>query len=200
MSDIYEALKFLKKNDTALAEIIDQKDTFKLKSSDNYFKDLVSTIISQQLSFKVYATLEKRVFDKLNNKIEPETVLELPDEVYRACGISGSKTAYIKNLAEFYKVNKSFFKKIVKLEDEEIIEQLTKIKGIGVWSAQMFLIFNLGRLNVFPIKDGGIRAAVKKLYKFKKDPTDKQMLKIASKWGDYKTIATWYLWRYLENR
>jgi DNA-3-methyladenine glycosylase II len=200
MKDIVPGIALLKAKDPLLSGVIEAKGAFTLKPSADYFKDLISTIIAQQLSWKVYSVIEKRLFDKLSHSFSPEDVIALPDEEYRSCGISGSKTSYIKNVANHFKENPEFFRNINKYSDEEIIKGLTGIKGIGVWSAQMFLIFNLRRLNVFPLKDGGIRGAMKKLYKFKKEPTDKQLNKIAAKWGDYKTIATWYLWKYLEQK
>ena len=199
MNQISQGIEYICKNDVVLGEIIKQKPPFRLKPSDDYFKDLVSTIISQQLSFKVYRTLEKRLFDKLNHTLTPETILVLPDDEFRSCGLSVSKGKYIKNVAEFFIKNPGFEKSINKLSDEELTAQLISIKGIGMWSVQMFLIFNLVRLDIFPMKDLGIRNSIKKLYKFKTEPTEKQMLKIAKSWGNYKTIATWYLWRYLEN-
>jgi DNA-3-methyladenine glycosylase II len=200
MNEVTKGIEHIRRNDPVLAKIIKEKSPFNLKPSDEYFKDLVSTIISQQLSFKVYRTLEKRLFDKLNHNFSPKEVLALPDEDFRKCGLSVSKGKYIKNVAEFFIQNPGFDKSIKKLSDEEITAKLISIKGIGNWSVQMFLIFNLVRLDVFPMKDLGIRNAIRKLYNFKKEPTEKQMLKVAAKWGSYKTIATWYLWRYLENQ
>ena len=192
-------ISFLSKSDPILGTVIEKHPPFDLKPSTEYFKDLVSTIISQQLSFKVFRSLEKRLFDKLDNKITSKTILALPDEEYRKCGMSSSKAKYIKNIAVYYKENPEFFKNISIMTDSEIHDGLISIKGIGEWSIQMFLIFNLVRLDVFPMKDLGIRNSIKKLYKLKDVPTEKQMLKIANKWGNYKTIATWYLWRHHEN-
>ncbi len=195
MNGIAKGIEFIYNNDPVLGIIIKEKPAFNLTPSEDYFKDLVSTVISQQLSYKVYRTLEKRLFDKLGQNIIPEAIIALPDEEYRSCGLSVSKGKYIKNVAEFFIQNPGFSKSIKKLSDEEIYEKLITIKGIGSWSIQMFLIFNLVRLDIFPMKDLGIRNSIKKLYKFKQEPTEKQMLKIAAKWGSYKTIATWYLWR-----
>ena len=194
-----QAISYISENDPILGKVIATHPRFDLKPSKEYFKDLISTIISQQLSYKVFRTLEKRLFEKLDNNVNPDSILALPDTEYRNCGLSTSKAKYIKNLAIYNKENPEFFKHISKMTDKEISDGLISIKGIGEWSVQMFLIFNLVRLDVFPVKDLGIRNAIKKLYKLNEVPTEKQMLKIAKKWGNYKTIATWYLWRYHEN-
>lgn len=200
MNEIEKAIALLKKNDPILKDIIQKHGPCLLQRSDNYFRDLVSTIISQQLSIKAYLTIEKRLFDKLNNKITPKNILALPDEDIKSCGLSLSKTKFIKNVATFSQEKPTFFKNIDNLSDEEITNELIKIKGIGVWSTQMFLIFNLNRLDIFPLNDGGIRRAISLNYKFKGDITEDKILKITKKWGNYKTIATWYLWRSLDNK
>jgi DNA-3-methyladenine glycosylase II len=183
-----KGIEYIKRHDPVLRQVILKSPAFDLKPSGNYLKDLIGTVISQQLSYKVYFVLEKRLFLKLGNKIEAGRVLRLPDAEFR----------YIKNVAAFYKDNPGFFGNIDKYSDSEITAGLIKIKGIGEWSVQMFLIFNLVRPDVFPLKDLGIRRAIQKLYGLRSEPTEKQMLRIAEKWGNYKTIATWYLWRSLE--
>jgi DNA-3-methyladenine glycosylase II len=197
---INKALKYLSDIDPVMAKLIREKLRFNLKPNSDYFSDLISTVISQQLSFKAYKTIEKRLFDKLDNKILPDNILSLPDEQIRSCGLSNSKCGFIKNIAFFYKQNPVFFNNVHKLNDQKIFDTLIKIKGIGYWSIEMFLIFNLVRPDVFPVKDNGIRNAVKKLFGFRKTPTDKQMNKIAEKWRPYRTVATWYLWRSLDNQ
>jgi DNA-3-methyladenine glycosylase II len=200
MKEIEKGVAYLRKSDPVIKRLIDKYGTCLLKPSENYFQDLVSTIISQQLSMKAYLTIEKRLYDRLKNKVTPDRILSLPDEDFRSCGLSGSKTKYIKNVAEFSKEKPWFFKNLNKLTDDEITVELLSIKGIGYWSVQMFLIFNLCRLDVFPINDGGIRRTMQNLYKIKGENADSRLLKIADKWGKYKTIATWYLWRSLDNK
>jgi DNA-3-methyladenine glycosylase II len=161
----------------------------------DYFSDLCETIIQQQLSGAAGDTIWNR-FLKLFPRLTPANLLAKSDKDIRAVGISWSKVSYLKNLAKYAK--KFDLTELRTMPDKEIITQLTKIKGIGPWTAEMFLMFTLGREDVFSFGDLGLRNAIKKLYKFKKDPSRKQMEKIVRKWTPYRTHAARILWKSLE--
>lgn len=167
------------------------------KTAD-YFSDLVETIICQQLSDKAGATIFERFVNLFpQQKVTPGGVLALTNEKIRSVGPSWSKVNYIKNLAA--QVTKSSLKlnTLHKLNDEEVISQLTKVKGIGRWTAEMFLMFSLGRKDVFSHGDLGLRRAIQRLYKFKHPPSQKKIEKIVAKWSPYRTYACRVLWRSL---
>lgn len=153
-----------------------------------YFEDLVDAICSQQLSGKAAQTIFGRVKQFLG-KITPENILSKDDEDLRKCGLSYAKIKYVKDLADKVRNSNIEIRKLDTLSDEEIINELTKVKGIGRWTAEMFLMFSLARQDVFPLDDLGINKAMKKL-----------KLKKSDRWKPYRTLAGWYLWRSLENR
>ncbi len=173
-----------------------------LQTHTNYFESLVDAIISQQLSGKAAETIFKR-FKALfpGNKFpSPAQVLAKSDAELRSVGVSGPKASYIKNIAAGFADGSLDFDHIDKKTDEEITAMLVKIKGIGRWTAEMFLIFSLGRMDVFSFGDLGLRNAVKKLYRLRKDPSPKQLHKLSSRWQPYRTCASLYLWASLNNR
>ncbi len=155
-----------------------------------YFEDLVDAICSQQLSGKAAKTIFGRV-KTLLTKITPENILPKTDQELRDCGLSWAKVSYVKDLAEHVVGSKLKVESLNTLSDEEIITELIKVKGIGRWTAEMFLMFSLARPDILPKDDLGINKAIKNLKISAKD-TDK--------WKPYRTVASWYLWRSLENR
>ncbi len=160
--------------------------------SNDYFSDLCEIIIQQQLSEKAGETIWHR-FLKLFPRLTPAKVLATPDATIRAAGISWSKITYLKNLAKH-----GDLRRVRDMSDEQVIRELTKIQGIGPWSAEMFLMFSLGREDVFSYGDLGLRRGLQKLYKFKKEPTIKQMEKIVRKWSPYRTYGARILWKMVE--
>ncbi len=169
--------------------------------SGNHFRSLCREIISQQLSGRVGDVITARFEALCVNRIEPERILELCDESMRNTGMSWSKVRFIKALAEA--VRSGMFGEegldgLEELGDEEVIVRLTKVKGIGRWTAEMFLMFSLGRDDVFSHGDLGLRRAIQKLYGFKKEPTKKQIEKLEKRWTPYRTWACRVLWRSLE--
>lgn len=177
--------------------------TIKPISKSKYFEDLVDAICSQQLSGKVAKTIFGRVKNLLV-KVTPESIISKTDQELRDCGLSWQKVSYVKDLANKtangeLQIFTLRDKKLDKLSDEEIINELIKVKGIGRWTAEMFLMFSLARPDVFPIDDLGIKKGFEKV-------TGKKWDKIKSakfaekKWKPYRTVASWYLWRSLENR
>lgn len=194
-----KAREYLLEKDPVLAEVIKKSPPLEWKIGGNYFVSLSGSIISQQLSMKAADTIYTR-FQKLfkNERINPEDVLLLSDETIRNCGISYSKITYIKDLARKTLESGIIFEQFDQMTEQEIIDELVKVKGVGVWTAQMFIMFTMGREDIFSYGDLGLRRAIEKLYKLKKEPTQKQAEKIASKWKPYRTIACRYLWKSLE--
>ncbi len=165
-------------------------DAIKPIKSSLYFEDLVNAICSQQLSGKAAETIFRRV-KKLLVKITPKDILSKADQELRSCGLSWQKVSYIKDLAEHVVSDKLKVESLNTLSDEEVIKELVAVKGIGRWTAEMFLMFSLSRPDILPKDDLGINKALKNL---------KIKLIDAKKWKPYRTIASWYLWRSLENR
>lgn len=166
----------------------------KRKVSD-YFLDLVDAIVSQQLSGKAAATIFERARVGVGSGLSPTAILKTPDEKLRNFGLSLAKTKYIKDLSEKVERGDLNLKNLANLSDEAIIEELTKVKGIGRWTAEMFLMFTLARPDVFPIDDLGIQKGFEKIIR-KTDKT--KMLKYSERWKPHRTVAAWYLWRTLE--
>ena len=171
-----------------------------IKEEEDYFINLTRSIIGQQLSGKAAATITSR-FENLfpKKKINAKYLLKLSDEVLRKVGMSYSKASFIKDLAKKTLNGEVSFKNINKLNDEDVISHLIKVKGIGPWTAEMFLMFSLARPNIFSHKDLGLNRAIQKLYDFKNTPTFKQVEKIISKWEPFKSYASFALWESLDN-
>ncbi|OGK12135.1 hypothetical protein A3B40_04970 [Candidatus Roizmanbacteria bacterium RIFCSPLOWO2_01_FULL_37_16] len=188
-----------RKVDPILYAVIEKVGVFGPKVSDDHFSELCEIIINQQLSDKAAATIFGR-FRKLfpQEKITPQALLKLAAEKIRSCGTSNAKVSFLKDLAAKVLPEELRLDQLNKLSDDLIIKKLTKVKGIGPWSAEMFLMFSLGRDDVFSHGDLGLRNAIKKLYKFKKEPTKKQIEKIVEKWKPYRTYACRILWKSLE--
>lgn len=165
----------------------------------NYFFRICKEIVGQQLSSKaghaIFARF-KNVFPQ--GIVYPEAVVAASHEVLRDSGISHAKARYVRNLAESVVSGDLDFKNFRKLSNEQIIEKLTKVKGIGPWTSEMFLMFTMGREDVFSPGDLGLRKAIKKIYKFKKEPNKEQIEKIVSQWSPYKTYGCLALWQALD--
>lgn len=193
-----EALKHFKKADPILYEVAASIDPFVLEKSQNHFVRLTRSIVGQQLSVKAASTIWSR-FEKLFKKeITADAILKLKDDDVRACGISYPKIKYIKDLAEKVHTKQLLLDAFEEADETTIIESLTKVKGIGTWSAEMFLMFALARPDVFSVKDQGLKNAMIKLYGLK-NPTEKQLLRLSKKWSPYRTYACRILWESLDN-
>lgn len=192
-----DAKIYLRKKDKALKKIIDAYEGELLVTKGDAFFTLARAIVGQQISVKAADSIWKRFHEKVK-KMKPEHVVAVPVEELRACGLSGSKVAYLHSLAHHFINNKKLIKRWPEMDDEAIIQELTSIKGIGRWTAEMFLIFHLGRPDIFPVADLGVLKAIYRHY----NNSDKMKLadvrKIAEKWAPYRSVATWYLWRSLD--
>ncbi len=193
--------KYLQSVDPILgAAIAKIQMPYSKKRNANMFRSLVESIVSQQLSVKASDTIFKRFELLFGNKFpKPEQVLKMPDSKLRSVGLSGQKVKYIKDLARKVHQKEVALHRLKKMSDEEVIEHLIRVKGIGRWTGEMFLMFALERPDIFSHGDLGLRNAIQKLYGFKKPPTEKQIEKIVIKWSPHRTLASRYLWRSLDN-
>lgn len=205
--DIYEAAAaHLSANDPALAPIIERAGPSTMRPHRNYYQELVDSIISQQLSVKAAATIERRFSELFELKDgampSPEQILTKDIDELRAAGLSRGKAAYVRDLAQRIADGKLQFDQMDRKSNEEIIAELTAVKGIGTWTAHMFLMFCMGRLDVLPVGDLGIRNGVRKLYELDYLPTPDDIIGIAEKyhWHPYESVAAWYIWHSLDNK
>ena len=193
-----EAITHLKRTDPVLCRIINRVGDYGIEFRNPDFGTLVRSIVYQQLSGRVASVILGRLVKAAGGKLTPASILKLRPARMRTLGLSGQKTAYIRDLARHTRDGRVLFEELPVLSDEEVIERLTAVKGIGVWTAHMFLMFSLRRPNVLPTGDYGVQVAVKKHYKKRKLPKPKDMAKIAKCWEPYRSIACWYLWRSLD--
>jgi DNA-3-methyladenine glycosylase II len=196
------AIKHLKK-DPVMAKIIEKAGPFRMEYREPHFENLVRSIVSQQLSGTVARVIFGRLLEAVTaatgeRGLTPAGILRLRTERMRRCGLSAAKTLYIRELAKHTKRGRVVFESLPELEDAAVIEHLTQVKGIGVWTAQMFLMFALRRNDVLPVADLGIRVAMKGAYELEELPKPAEMERIAAAWKPYTSIACWYLWRSLD--
>lgn len=191
--------KFLSKN-KIISPLIKKYGPCKIRPRKkiDYFEDLVDAITGQQLSGKAAATIFGRVKEKSGGKLTPESLLKLSKEELRSCGLSYAKCSYVTDLAERVKEGKLKVKKLNDLPDSEVAAELIAVKGIGRWTADMFLMFALGRNDIFPIDDLGIKNGVKKLTG--QDLAPKELSEFGLQFSPHRTVAAWYIWAALDNR
>ena len=170
----------------------------KITYRDPAFETLARAIVFQQLSTKAATTIYRRLEEAAGGALTPESIQNLSVGEMRRAGLSRQKLGYIRDLAEHALSGKVDFARLPAMSDEEVIASLTDIKGIGVWTAHMFLLFSLRRPNVLPVGDLGVRTAIQRAYRKRKMPTPKQVEQIAKGWHPYCSYAAWYLWRSLE--
>lgn len=194
------ALSHLAQADPVMARLIERLGPLGLKATDNYFFTLVDSIASQQLSGKVAATIVKRIQALAPDKESPDAqdILAIHEETLRGVGLSWSKVRYIKDLAQRVADGRLDLAHIAQMDDEEAIKELVAVKGIGRWTAEMFLIFSLARSDVLAVDDYGLRGAVKRLYGLPDLPKPAQMRQIGEAWRPYRSYASLYLWRDLD--
>ena len=179
-----------------LKKIIKIHPPFEWPKTGDVFTDLVDSIISQQLSVASAASIYARFKKLFKTKITPKKTMALTIDQLKSIGLSGPKSNYVQNVATAIISGDLDIDKLHKSTNEEVVEQLTSIKGIGPWSANMILMFSLDRRDVFPVGDLGIRSAMNKLYKMDRED-HKAMIKLAEKWSPHRTLASRYLWKSL---
>jgi len=189
--------------DKRFKKLIDTHGSFELKKRKNLCTYLCASIMSQQLSTKVATVIHNRFLDLYGGKEPtPEQIIATPPATLRAIGLSNAKVSYVQNVARFAIEQGMDHKKLSKMNDEEVIEYLTQIKGVGRWTAEMLLMFALGREDVFAMDDLGIQNAMIGLYKLKREDKKvfrEKMLTISQKWSPYRTYACLHLWRWKDN-
>ena len=189
------AVKHLQSNDPVLSKLINKhRQKTYLISVNSIFITLTKIIIGQQISIEVANSIESKI-KKLLGNINTKKILATPNQHLRDCGLSFRKVEYIKGVAEIIKSKPNFFSKLESMDDADAIKELVKLYGIGLWSAEMFLIFHLNRQNILPLGDIGLINSYCKNYKINRNAFTKQISKTRKLWEPYCTVATWYLWR-----
>jgi DNA-3-methyladenine glycosylase II len=195
-----QATRHLRRRDPVLRSVIKRVGPVTVKLEKNRFQALVRSIIAQQISGKAARAIGQRLMESIRpQRLTPEVIAAIPIEKLRSVGLSPQKAAYLHDLAAHIADGRVKLSRAHRLSDDEVIEQLVQVKGIGVWTAQMFLIFSLGRPDVFPHGDYGVRAAIRNLYGLQDLPNKAQSFEIAEPWRPYASIAAWYCWRSLDN-
>lgn len=199
-NNINSALKHLSKHDKVLSRIIKKNAFCNLQPHNKYFNSLLRDIVGQQLSLASAAAINKRFMNHFKHKPKPEDIISTDEITLRSFGLSNAKVKYVKDLSQKIISEEISLKGLKHKTDEEIIAELTKVKGIGIWTVQMFLIFTLGRPDVLPVTDLGIRKSIMLNYGLKKMPDEKKVAEISQKfnWSPYNSIASWYLWEALD--
>ena len=194
----HAAIQHLKKSDSVMATIIERVGPCVMQFEKPTFHALAESILYQQLNGKAAESIMNRFVGLAGDPLTPEGILKLSDTQMRGVGLSRQKTAYLRDLSEKTAAGLLEFERMPEMSEEEVIAHLTQVKGVGVWTAHMFLIFTLRRPDIMPVGDYGVQAAIKKHYKKRKWPKPVVMLKIAKPWVPYRSIACWYLWRSLD--
>ena len=195
------AVRHLTRVDPVFAEVIRRVGPcrFETHPEGSHFDAVARSIVYQQLSGKAAATIHGRVLDLYGGRAPtPLELAETPDERLRGAGLSRQKLTYLKDLGARVAAGSLPIETLHDLPDDQVVESLVQVKGIGRWTAQMFLMFRLGRPDVLPDLDLGIQKGIQKAYRLRKLPPPARVLSIGAKWAPYRTIASWYLWRVLE--
>jgi len=192
------AIAHLRRSDPVMAQIIKRVGPCELAVLKPNFETLARSITFQQLHGTAAATIFGRVQKAVGRSFTASAFLKAEPETLRACGLSRQKLASLTDLAERVAGRQINFKKLRDLQNDAVLEVLTQVRGVGVWTGQIFLMFALQRPNVLPVGDFGIRNAVRQAYRLKEMPTPADLQKIAACWHPYCTVASWYLWRSLD--
>jgi DNA-3-methyladenine glycosylase II len=193
-----KAILHLKKADPVLRGIIESVGPCRMEYGEPEFASLAEAIVYQQLNGKAAVTIFNRFADLAGRPLTPQGILKLTEAQMRGAGLSKQKLSYLRDLAAKTHAGELNFAQLPGLPDDEVIQHLTQVKGIGVWTAHMFLMFALRRPNVLPTGDYGVQVAMRKHYKKRKLPKPLQMEKIAKSWEPYRSVACWYLWKSLD--
>ena len=191
--------RHFRRNDPVLHAVARRVGVCQLKPHRDRFGMLVRSIISQQISVGAARSIRGKLEALVGEpKFSPEAILKLTERQLRSAGLSKRKLSYLRDLSQKSLDGTVKLSRISRLPDEAVIEQLTEVKGIGRWTAQMFLIFALGREDVFPIDDFGVRSAIVKLYQLDESPPRQSLVEIGARWSPFASIGSWYCWRYLD--
>ena len=194
-----KAKRILSKRDPVLRKIIKKYNKSFLTTRNNPFFSLCRTIVGQQISTRAADSIWSKFEEKCKKSITPNTVIQISSRSLKSAGLSRQKISYLKIIAKAFKSKSFDIRKLKRMNDEKAIDYITKLKGLGVWSAEMFLIFNLNRPNIFPIKDIGLLRAISKNYKTSYPPSKRFLDKISRLHAGYRTMFTWYMWRSIDS-
>ena len=186
--------------DPKLRKIIANVGDIQIRTLTNPYEALVDSVITQQISDAAGMSIAQKFRALFGKKYPlPEDILAKSDQILLSSGITRAKLRCIKDISKRVLEGDIEFQKFSSMDDEKIISELVEIKGIGRWTAEMFLIFGLGRLDIMPLGDLGLKRGIQKMYSFSELPTNEKILKISSKWRPYRTVATWYIWKGIQN-
>jgi len=199
-SPIYwqKAKRILSKRDPVLRGVIKKYKKGFLTTRNNPFFSLCRTIVGQQISTKAADSIWYKFEQKCKKRVIPSTVLKLPSRTLKSAGLSHQKVSYLKNVAKSFRDKSFSVRELKKMNDKEAINYVTQLKGLGIWSAEMFLMFNLNRPDIFPIQDIGLLRAISKNYKTSNPPSKRFLDKISKLHFGYRTVFTWYMWRSID--
>lgn len=199
--ELLAGVEHLRVSDPVLAPVIAQYPAPTFRPHTDYYRELVDSIVSQQLSVKAAATIMKRFVDSFGHFPEPQEILDRDFDELRSVGLSGQKTNYIRDLAQKVLGGEVKFDHLDQLSNSDIIAELTTVKGIGEWTVHMFLIFCMGRFDVLATGDLGVRNGIQKLYDLGQTPSPTDIIGISEQnhWAPYESIACWYVWKSLDN-
>ena len=197
---IRKATKHLESSDRVLAVLIKEHGPCVIAPAlDNPFHALVSSIISQQISAHAARAIKGRMFDLMRaNRFTPKGILKMSPKDYRTAGLSRAKIKYIRELALAAKDGEIDFSSLAGFEEEKVISKLITLSGVGIWTAEMFLIFGLGRPDVLSVNDAGLKKAIKLAYSLQHIPSADEMILIGEPWRPYRSVASWYLWKVVD--
>ncbi len=191
-------MEHFSKSDPVMAAVVRRTGPFALKQNKKYFIVLCQAIVSQQISTRAAETIARRFHALFDGKVPtPARVATLTEERLRSAGLSRQKSSYILDLGQRFLDKSIQTRSFHALSNDEIVSQLTEVRGVGRWTAEMFLIFSLNRMDVLPVDDLGFRAGLKSIYNMKALPDAKRIRVMAKKWRPYETAAAWYAWRSL---
>jgi DNA-3-methyladenine glycosylase II len=203
-ADIYnQAANHLRLHDPVLAQLIDRHGPFVVRPYSDYYDQLLASIIGQQLSVKAAASIKQKVKDLFAGRFPaPAQLLRADEQTLRGAGLSRAKVVYAQDLARHIQAGSLRVDDLPALSNEEIIKELVAVKGIGEWTAHMFLIFALGRLDVLPVGDLGVRNGIRLNYGLDHAPTPEECRELSRKnhWHPYESVASWYMWQSLDNQ
>ncbi len=194
---VAKALKHLSKSDPVMKQIIGRAGEIRIEPTDDYFKCLVNSIISQLVSTKAADTVSARLEAYVSGLVDPQALVQIDTETYRSFGIGPQKSGYIRNVAQAFLEDAARYNALHELEDHEVVKSLTAIRGVGKWTAEMFLIFGLGRLDVFAPDDLILRQMTIKHFDVGENPTRRELVAFAERWAPYRSVASILLWRSL---
>ena len=192
-----KAVRSLVRRDSVIRDLKREHGLPTFRPHRDYFTTLVRSIVSQQISGSAARTIIERLKEAAGSLNDPQIFVDMPEDVLRGCGLSAQKMSYIRSLSEHVLDGRLTLRRLSRLSDEEIITALTDVKGIGVWTAKMFLMSSLGRLDVLPWEDLGVRNGIRIAYGLEENPSKAEIIAMADekKWSPYRSVASWYMWR-----